>query len=253
MASAPLTVLKGGINRLRTKGAARADQLYDLVNGYLTNSGTAVARPGTTRTTSLNALTRGLAAFQGRFITFCHQVVAVPDNFDLMVLVHPDQDPGETPIALEKIHFAKPFLGFMYVAAEFEDGAIYHYWLQSGTEWAAETMYRNGDLVQPTDPNGLAYAATRSIPVNTTWKAGTPRTVGDKVEPTTYNGFYYEVVDTAGATPASGDTEPVWPESEGAEIVESTDITPEPPPSDPLDPNQIAQDILNRYGNGFGG
>ena len=40
MRAIPLTTIKSGINRLRTKGGARADTLYDLLNGYVTEAGT---------------------------------------------------------------------------------------------------------------------------------------------------------------------------------------------------------------------
>lgn len=251
MRDAPLTVLKGGINRLRTKGGARADNLYDLLNGYLTEDGTAHVRPGTLRSATLDATTKGLTYFNGSRHVFAAATVAVPTGYTLHVLVHPDQDPGEAVVALKKIHFAEPFLGFLYVAAEFIDGTVCHYWLEDGTTWEASKVYFNGDLVQPTVPNGLAYAATRNLPPNPAWAANVPRTVGDLVEPTVYNGYYYIVIDTSGATPSSGATEPVWPTSEGATIVESTDITPAPPPVDAIDLNAISQDIIDRYGSGF--
>lgn len=248
MAQAPLTVLKGGINRLRDKGGARADWLYDLLNGYLTKQGTVKVRPGTRRTHVLPEETRGLVAFQGRFHTFSHMVLTVPDDFTLHVLVNPDQDPGDPLIALEKIHFAKPMLGYLYVVAEYEDESVYHFWLQQGTTWAPLTVYYDGDLVQPTVVNGLAYMATRVGAANPVWTAGAPRTIGDIVEPTVYNGYYYTVVDTAGTNPASGDVEPDWPTEEGAQIVESIDTTPSPTQSTATDPSQTpGSDVTDRY------
>jgi hypothetical protein len=44
MRDIPLTAIKGGINRTRTKGGARADTLYDLLNVYVTEDGTVQAR-----------------------------------------------------------------------------------------------------------------------------------------------------------------------------------------------------------------
>lgn len=251
MADAPLTVLKGGINRLRDKGGARADWLYDLLNGQLTTQGTVKVRPGTTRTNTLDGTTQGLVAFGGKFHVFADEVVPVPAEYVLHVLVSPESDDEVDPpvvYTLEKIHFAKPMLGYLYVVAEFSNGSIFHYWLQEGTTWAALTIYKDGDLVQPTTPNGLAYLATRSEAANPVWTAGAPRTVGDRVEPTVYNGFYYEVIDVAGATPTSGDTEPLWPESEGATITESTDTTPTPPASSGSDPTTTpGSDVIDRY------
>lgn len=250
MAKAPLTVLRGGINRLRDKGGARADSLYDLVNGFLTATGSVVVRPGTTRTHTLDAATKGLVAYDGKFHTFSHQSVAVPTGYVLHVLVNPAQDPGDPVIALKTIHFAKPFLQYLYVVAEFEDNTVYHYWLQGGTTWAPNTVYKFGDLAQPTVVNGLAYEAARNGPSNPLWKANAPRAIGDKVEPTTANGFYYEVVDTAGATPASGDTEPNWPTEVGAQIVESTDLLDDSSDTDSTDPTNIpGSGTEDRYGD----
>lgn len=251
MAQAPLTVLKGGINRLRDKGGARADWLYDLVNGYLSEAGTVRVRPGTVRTETLNALTKGLVAFRGGFHVFSHETVAVPSGYTLHVLVSPESDDTVDPpvtYTLTKIHFAKPMLGYLYVAAEFSNGSVFHYWLQQGTTWTASTVYKEGDLVQPTVPNGLAYQATRSDAPNPVWAPGVLRDIGDKVEPTVYNGYYYTVIDVAGATPASGDTEPTWPASPGATVVENTDTTPAPGATPATNPATTpGSDVTDRY------
>lgn len=252
MADAQLTVLKGGINRLRNRGGARADSLYDLLNGYVTDEGTAKARPGTSRDYTLPSTTRGMCKFGDSLHTFAAEVVAVPAGFTLHVLVHPDHDPGEAVIQLERIHFAEPLMGALYVVAEFEDGVVRHYWLQQGTEWAADTFYREGDIVTPTVSNGLAYRATRYGSPNPVWKAGTPRTVGDIVEPTdeNANGYFYTVVDTAGSTPASGTIEPEWPAAEGARVTENTDLTGDPASEAASGDGSTSpgSDVTDRYG-----
>jgi hypothetical protein len=221
MRDAPLTVLKGGINRLRTRGGARADSLYDLLNGYLTDDGTARARPGTVRVATLDEATKGLAYFDGSRHTFASEVVTVPDGYTLHVLVHPDATVA-APIAIDRIHFAEPFMGFLYVVAEFENGDVYHYWLQSGGGWTASTVYKNGDVVEPTTPNGLSYQATRLGQPNPSWQPSTARAEGDIVEPTVYNDFYYTVVEAVGSNPVSGTVEPDWPEEDGARVTEET-------------------------------
>lgn len=247
MAEGVLTNIKGGINRLRTKGGARADVLYDAVNCHENDEGMMVARPGTSREATLDADTVGLASFEGELITFCHEIVSVPSGFRLFVLSHPDSTP-EAPIALSKIHFAEPFMRFLYVAAEFENGDIYHFWLQTKGEWEAETFYYDGDVVEPTTPNGLGYKATRYIDPYPSWAPGVPRAVGDKIEPTEYNGFYYEVVDVIGTSPRSGSVEPTWPTEEGATVFEDTegnqtsDATTTVPPS-----NEPDQETQERY------
>jgi hypothetical protein len=280
MRAAPLTTIKGGINRLRTKGGARADNLYDLVNGYVTEAGTVKVRPGTVRMATLDPLTRGICTFDGSLYTFCHKQVAVPDGFLLAVVAHPDppdspyyDDPllyaADNPLAaLEKIHFAEPFLGGLYIVAEFADESTYHYWLQpAGSTWAAETAYAAGALVEPTVPNGFVYQATRYGDPYPAWEADALRTAGDayytepsRVEPTVANGFYYECIDTDGPNPRSGTVEPTWPTEEGLTVIERVDTTIEdettidgsapPTTAAPLSPTDGGGSTDDRYNSG---
>lgn len=219
----PLTTVKGGINRQRTKGAALKDSLYDLLNGYVTSSKTVVVRPGTFRRALLNEATRGLCSFGATLHTFCHKTVAVPAGFTLHVIAHPDSLGNTTdPIELEKIHFAEPMMGFLYVVAEFANEDVFHYWLQTGDTWEANTIYKLGAIVAPTNVNGLAYQATRLSAPFPAWKAGAARALADVIEPTVYNDFYYTVTDTQGDNPASGTVEPTWATEAGAQTIEDT-------------------------------
>jgi hypothetical protein len=249
MRDAPLTVLRGGINRLRTRGGARADSLYDLVNGYLTDDGTAVARQGTLRTATLDSTTRGLVYFDGTRHTFAAAVVSVPTGYTLHVLVHPDAT-STNVIALDRIHFAEPFLGFLYVVAEFANGDVFHYWLQSSGSWEANKIYHNGDVIEPTTPNGLAYQASRLGQPNPSWQAGVTRTEGDVIEPTVYNDFFYTVVEAVGSNPSSGDTEPDWPEEDGGRVAEETDGTTDSDTvTEPSTTPTPSTDVRDRYEN----
>lgn len=250
MRPVPLTVLKGGINRLRTKGGARADMLYDLVNGYLTDAGTAKSRPGTERVATLPSTTKGLVSFGGSLHTFSNAVVVVPAGYLLHVITHPD----DVTLEITKVHFAKPFMGYLYVVAEFEedddgDAGIFHYWLREVT-WTANTIFTLGDVVVPTTPTGVAYKATRLVAARPLWAASVARTTGDQIEPTVANKYYYTVTTTVGANPHSGTTEPNWPVSEGATINEDANqvaenIVETAPQSTDV---QIPQDVQDRYG-----
>ncbi len=222
MQDIPLTVIRGGINRLRVKGGARADSLYDLLNGFVTDSATVKIRPGTVRVAQLNPVTRGLCSFGGSIHVFASEVVDVPDGYTLNVLTHPDST-EDTPIVLDKIYFAVPYLGFLYVVAKFDNGDVFHFWLRSSGTWTADTVYKNGDVVTPTVPNGLLYQATRVGAPLPSWAPNVPRAVNDTVEPTVYNDFFYTVVDVTGATPRSGTVEPIWPEQDGAQVTEDVD------------------------------
>lgn len=220
-----LTAIGGGISRIRTKGVARRDTLYDLINGYVTTDGTIESRPGTVRDATLPAGTKGLTAHEGQLHVFASAVLEdpLPEGYVLHVITHPDAVAGDPDFELAKIHFAEPFMSFLYVVAEFANGDTYHFWLQTAGAWEASRVYMAGDIIEPTTPNGIAYRALRSDPPNPAWAPNVPRAIGDRIEPTEYNGFYYEVTDTIGASPASGSTEPAWPTSEGAEVAEDTE------------------------------
>lgn len=242
-----LTVIKAGLNRQRTKGAALKDTLYELLNGYVTTEKTVKVRPGTLLTDTLPAGTIGLVSHDGLFQVFASSdVTGIPAGYNLNIVRAPD---GE---ALSKIHFAEPFLGALYVAAEFADGDIYHYWLQPATTWEADKMYTVNAAVQPVTTNSFVYRASRLGAPYTEWAADVPRTVGDKVEPSTYNGFYFEVTAVYGANPRSGETEPDFDVEEGQIVVENVDGTPPAPlPTPPKPPLFYDRDLwYDRYGGG---
>jgi hypothetical protein len=216
-----LTAIQGGVNRQRVKGAARQNVLYDLVNGYVSDDKTVVVRPGSIKTATLPAGTKGLTSFNGELHVFAVTSLEVPDGYVLHVITHPDQDGS----AINRIWFAEPYMGFLYVVADFvgHSGEYWHYWLQTGDEWAASHTYKHGDVIVPSTPNGFSYQASRLGAPNLSWAPGVQRTVGDVIEPTVYNDFQYEVIDTLGTNPRSGDTEPEWPLEDGAQISEDAD------------------------------
>lgn len=241
-----LTTVKGGLNRLRTKGAALKDSAYDLLNGYVTSEKTVKVRPGTILEDTLTTGTVGLVAFENKFHVFSHTAVAgLPSDYELHVLHGPS---GTT---LSTIHFAEPFLGVLYVVAEFSDGTIYHYWLRDASTWAQDTVYEANQIVQPTSVNGFVYRATRLELANPLWAPNIDRAVNDKVEPTTPNNYYFEVTQVFGSSPASSDAEPAWADPEEGELfIENTDggsaATP-PTPAPPVGDRVVPTEIDNRY------
>lgn len=216
----PLTAIQGGITRLRVKGAALKNTLYDMLNCYVTMQGTVKPRGGTIRNASLSNVTKGLLFFEGTFSVFAHTQTDVPDGYACNVLVNP----VDSTLALKKIHFASPFMGFPYVVAEFTDGSVYHYWLQTNGAWIADTVHFDGDYVSPTTPNGFAYAATRLAAPNSAWSPDAVIAENDIVEPTTYNGYVFKAIAVAGTTPHTGSIEPAWPAAENAQIQEFGDF-----------------------------
>jgi len=241
MRAVPLTTANRGMTRLRTKGAARPDTLYDLLNGYIKISGTLNARPGTLKDITLPTDTVGMVAHKCKIYVFSHipQVTSQPDKYIVAVLRHPT-DPS---IKIHQIHFQAPYMGFLYVAAEFADGNIWHYWLEELDAWTANTSYKEGDRVFPSTENGFAYEATNPGSPLPAWAPNVVRAVNDEIEPTVVNGFKYKVVSVTGSNPASGDIEPIWPEEIGAQVIEfaagnevgtiDTAVTgPQEPPTD---------------------
>lgn len=249
-----LTATKGGIDRQRTEGSPSKDVLYDFVNGYRNQSMKAVVRPGSVMDWCLlsadgataNA-TKGFIMFRGVAIVFSHVLTPVPDGVTCEVIRHPDV-PG---MPLRRVWFVAPFLQYLYVVVEFINGDVYHYWLRSGTTWGASTRYELGQLIIPTDPNGYVYQVNRIGDPYPLWTANAVRTVGDRIEPTTPDGNYYEVIDTLGANPRSGTTEPVWNTPDGALTYEDVEgATPTTPGTGPTTPPLTpGTDIEDRYDN----
>ncbi len=244
-----LTVIKEGLNRQRVKGAALKDTLFDLLNGFVSSSKTVKVRPGTRLTETLPAGTKGLVHFDGGFHVFAITFIAAPAGFTIHVI----QSPIDDTLALTRIHFAEPFLGDLYVSAEFSDGKTFHYWLQKADVWRADTDYRVNQVVSPSVDNGFVYKARRLVGTNPAWTADTPRTVGDVIEPTTENNFKYTVTQVVGPTPRSGSEEPLWPTESGATIVEDIDDIgvpePVPPPTPTIDDRFLFDECIfdNRY------
>jgi hypothetical protein len=248
MRAAPLTVINSGINRLRIKGGARADTLYDLLNGYVTQAKTVKVRAGTTRYADLSGLdTAGLATVKGQLAVFSISVQAVPTGFVNYVL----QDPNDPTQDIVKIHFAKPFLGFPYVVAEFANGDIFHYWLRDSGVWTADTDYLIGDIVTPaTNNQGIAFEAVRISSPNPTWQANSQITEGQIVEPSVYDGFFFTATETDGDNPHTGATEPAWNAADGATTIEQADATLTSAPTVTPNPtNTLPAAIAERYSN----
>jgi hypothetical protein len=257
--SVALTAIQGGINRLRTKGAAPSDSLYDLLNGYVTQQKTVKVRPGTYRIAVLptdsngDDITKGLCSFDGELHVFSAEAVDVPAGFVVHVITHPNSS-ADNVIGLADIHFAQPFLGYLYVTAEFVNGDVYDFWLQTGQTWEANKVYKHGDIVEPTVPNGFAYQATRLTAPSLSWAPNVQRALNDVIEPTVYNDFYYTVVDVQGTNPRSGATEPIWPTEDGQQVTEDADGVA-PPGAVPTEPPDLAQTpnpaVSERYGSGL--
>lgn len=190
-----LSTLNQGIQRIREKGGASPDSLYNLINGYVGIDGAIEQRPGVALEHDLPAGTIGYCVHNGDHVVFSTSPKTCPTGVRCEVLTHPFF-PSQ---GLTYIWFARPFLGHLFVSAEFENGDVYLYWLQASTSWEASTTYMDGQIIVPSTPNGLGYKAHRVLPKYPTWIPGMEVVVGTKVEPTTGNGYYYEATATSEA------------------------------------------------------
>jgi hypothetical protein len=127
---------------------------------------------GLTLTVNSLTTTLGLTYFDGFLNVFSTSYGALAPPFYLNVLTHPTNPAAQ----LTYIWFAQPFMGFLYVVAQFNVDTItsgvpdiFHYWLQESGEWNETTVYTATSIVVPETPNGLAYQAVRSLPANPTW------------------------------------------------------------------------------------
>jgi hypothetical protein len=246
----PLGQIKTGINRLREKGGASAESLYDAVNCYVTASRSVEMRPGSVHAHALPAgLTKGLMLYKDKFLVFASQAVDPSDpEIAVEVLKHPDPESAAT---LVDIHFAAPFLGYPYVVAEWSDGVVKHYWLQTAETWQSNHVYREGQVVAPTVPNGYGYRATRLGGAAATWAPNVARSIGDKVEPTESSGYEHTVIDVQGASPRSGDTEPDWAETDGGITYEDADNEAAQSGSGSGGSTSVPPEVEDRYSGGF--
>jgi hypothetical protein len=184
----------------------------------------------------------GLCAFNGAMVVFSGQpVTSMPTGYTCVVLPHPTD---QTQV-LTTIHFAGPFLGKLFVVAEFANGDIFYYWLTATSTWQADHDYSVTDSVQPTVPNGYVYIISASE-LPQAWQPNYAYKVGDVVVPTTLGAWKYTCIEADGDNPSSGSTEPDWPTADGATVTEDIDqsTTPTAPPTvPPADPGG------GRYGN----
>lgn len=212
-----------GINLMRSKGGASPGSLFDLKNGWVTSKRTIKARPGTVKDVTFPAETVGVVGFENKFHTFTH--LPYIGTLNPLVVVNILRHPTGGSAALKRIHRAAPFLGRLYVVAEFTDGVVQHYWIEAPTAWAASTAHTFGAVVQPTTATGFYYELKTASTVPA-WQANTETVVGDIRQPRVANGFKYTASAVTGTAPIrTGNTEPVWPTVAGATVTERRYVT----------------------------
>lgn len=243
-----------GINRQKLRGNAQAATFWDLVNCYVTSSGTIRKRPGFRLLGTLDASSKGLFANNGTLHAYTTSVLTNPSGINLQyhTLVPPlNLDSNGNPIAytLKKVWADLFYLGKQFVIAEFTPEVVVYYWMQSPAAWKAGVSYNINDTVQPSTPNGFYYKVANSQ-FPQAWQPGKNYAVGAVVVPTTLNGWKYTVITADGTNPSSGTTEPTWPKSNGATVTEEHDDTSTPTAPPAVPPSNPGG---TRYGNFSGG
>ena len=249
-----LTTAEGGINLQRTKGSARANTLRDFLNGYVDHDGIPTPRYGSRAQaiTGAGTLPKGLTAYKKALYAFAHEPVAWATQAGqkpVTTIALPNRLDAGSPI--RKVWFVGEYMGLLYVAAEYENDDVEHFWMESVSEWKPNTVYMLGQLVRQTSGGGVyVFRAGRIGDPYPAWAPGASRTLGERVEPTTQNGWYYEVTEATGDTPRSGNVEPAWPTTVGAVVYEDVDGeatgggSSAPPPDTSLPPG-----LGDRYDN----
>lgn len=218
----PLAEQVDGMSVLRVKGGASGKGLQLLKNGWITSARTMQARPGSVLDRVMPPGTHGVIGFSDMLHTFSEAPVAHSDPMvDVDILLHPTGGSA----AIKEIHESFVFLGRLYVVAEFDDGVVQHYYLEDPAAWTAETAMQEGQVIQPTVPNGYYYENLTASTVPA-WQSNVVVAAPESRQPTTANGLRYQVVATTGNPPAyTGNTEPTWPLVVGGQVVERRYIT----------------------------
>lgn len=218
----PLARQVKGMSVLRPKGGADVQSLVLLKNGWVTSDGTMQSRPGCVSELDFPAGTVGVLAFEDKFHTFAGAPTAAPSDprVEVDILLHPTA-PGTQ---LKTIHNAFPFLGRLYVVAEFVDGVVQHYWDEDPPNWTDATQVAADAVIQPTVETGYYYENTGVSPAPA-WQSNVAVLIGESRQPTVANGFRYEVLTSTGGSPATSNTEPSWPSGIGSTVVERRYIT----------------------------
>ena len=153
-----------------------------MTNAYVTTGHQIRKRPGLTRVATLETGTTGLRSALGVLNTFYSTGTITHANslFAARKVPHPSSSQ-----AIEEVHYADVFNGYIYCSIEFANGDVKHFYLDDPGVWLASTVYS-------------ANAFRR---------------------PTVQNGFKYEV--TAGGGGSSGGSEPAWPTVVGVTVVDN--------------------------------
>lgn len=111
------------------KGASVSDasRLRVLNNCYVTTGKTIRKRPGLTYVATLEPGTKGLRAAAGKLNTF-HATGTITHS-DTRFVANKIAHPTDAAMEVARIHYADVFNGYLYVAAEYNNGDVRHHYI----------------------------------------------------------------------------------------------------------------------------
>lgn len=117
-----------GLDRRQAKSVADPNRFLQCKNAFVTAGYQIQRRPAARVYAELPAGTKGLAAYRGRLAVFSSGV-SIPTGNPNVASFELDEPPGAVGKDIADIHFAEEFEGFLYVAAEYVNGAKRHHYL----------------------------------------------------------------------------------------------------------------------------
>lgn len=118
---------KAGLDLRKGASVSDANRLRALDNAYVTTGGTIRKRPGMVYVATLEAGTKGLRAAGGKLNTFYG--VGTISHADTRFLANKIAHPSIGTQEVAKVWFADSFNGYLYVAAQYQNGNIRHHYL----------------------------------------------------------------------------------------------------------------------------
>jgi len=194
MASIYFDKFSSGLDRRKSRDTSGADALYELTNAFVT-AGHEIAKRGCAAVyATIESGSLGLFSALGGLHAFTDDVSV--QHGDPLITAQFVPHPTNVTRQLAKIHYCDAFQGYLYVVAEYDNGDIYHHYLDAGSTSSTPKF------ASPAWQATTAYATTSP----------------HYVTPTTPNGFRYEC--TTGGT--SDGSEPTWPTTIGGTVVDGT-------------------------------
>lgn len=153
---------EGGLDVRKASVVSDANRLMTLENAYVTTGMAIRSRPGLVKVADIPSGTVGLAAYNGVLQVYSADVVTTGNPLiESNRIIHPSGG-----IAVTEIHFAQPFQGFQYVAAEYADGNVFHHYLDgSAITWVdqapqSRAVAITGSKVWAGDGDVVRFSAT---------------------------------------------------------------------------------------------